>query len=221
MQSVILTIPAGANRLQTITEEYPAELPSPIIWNGIPPEELTPPDWWCGSSACWSNSLNMRNIMAWAAEQGEPVFVFEDDNGFAPDFYAKFTEFMDAVPSDWQQILPCAWHRHFRIYAPVQINDKVLRVRYGVTTNAILVKPTAARMLADALSESNWNCSHVPDNKTALLQDKKLITYAPFGNICCQRAGASLIWGNNSPQDRWFNNFTYITPDGNTKRYIP
>lgn len=182
-----------------------------------------PPPWFsdaCPHPGAWGCLRTHLRIWEDALTQGwDNVLVFEDDAIFCDDFAAKFSEFMDAVPDDWDQIYLGGQHlyaldkngdtRHGFSSPPQAVNEYVLRCQNVNRTHAYAMRPSMMQAASDTCALlppglPNSRSYHVDFRLGSLHSTHKV--YAPTQWLVGQEHGKSDVLGGRKDRTRkWWN----------------
>jgi GR25 family glycosyltransferase involved in LPS biosynthesis len=94
-----------------------------------------------GQIGCWLSHVNIWKRMV--AENIQSALILEDDICFVDDFNKKFSEYFNAVPEDWNIIVPgyCGGQ------VTKEINDKICYIHGSGCTHAYALKLDATKIL--------------------------------------------------------------------------
>lgn len=210
MKTYVLNLPSCQERLADFQADYPSSLLPYEVWVAKTSEEIEIPDWWHGTPGMASNRQNFIDLFSACADGTEEFLIFEDDCVFSEDFATRFPSFLETVPADWEYLNLGPIHLQNTIYFPRAVVSGVLRPALAVCTHALLVRPSGAAKMRDALLDSCWGCKHITDQKLALLFfDSAFRGYSPVQPLCGQRGGFSTL-RNCILLPEWGNAFRYI-----------
>lgn len=159
------------------------------------------PEDWGWPSGAWGCMQSHRMVLERAiVEKSEPLLVLEDDVYFLEGFGAHFSEFMQKVPDDWQQIMLGGQfvQRGPRPAIRETVAPGVLRVSNCERTHAYLIRGPFLRALYSKFVKSCGHCDHAMGPMQHDFQ-----TYAPDPFLAGQVEGLSDISGSTNPTRLW------------------
>ncbi len=175
--------------------------------------KVRPPEWWRQGGGAWGCMLSHVRTLEHALTDdldraGGVLLVLEDDALFPPDFAERTQRFVQALPTDWDQIYFGGQHRGLRGHPPKRVNDEVIRPHMVNRTQAYAVRGafirTLYRHLCDWPEHSRHPRHHVDHRMELLHASGRYNIYAPTRWIIGQAGGKSDISGRTS-QDRFWN----------------
>jgi len=204
-------------------EQFCRACPIPGVqrFAAIDGRKVRPPEWWRQGGGAWGCMLSHVRILEHALTDdldrvGGVLLMLEDDALFPPDFAERAQRFIQALPSDWDQIYLGGQHRGLRGHPPKRVNDEVIRPHMVNRTQAYAVRGgfirTLYRHLCDWPEHSRHPRHHVDHRMELLHASGRYNIYAPARWIIGQAGGKSDISGRTS-QDRFWN---YHVIDGDT-----
>lgn len=163
---VCINLDRRPERWERFRKQWPLRSLGPTRYSAVDSRLAKPPPWFpevCPDPGAWGCLRTHVRIWEDALSGGwDSVLVFEDDAILRDDFTAKFSEFMNAVPSDWEQIYLGGQHlfveesagkqRHNGSPPPQAIDDKQIVVRcFRVNrTHAYAMRPSMMRAALDS-----------------------------------------------------------------------
>jgi glycosyl transferase family 25 len=121
-----------------------------------------PPHWddFPGAFGCLRSHLSV--VKQARQESRQSVMIFEDDAVFDSQFNARFSEYIDQIPSDWDMLFFGGIHGE-----PFsRISRNVMRIRHSLSTYSYALKHT----IYDSFIELNRQALTVLDENTRALQ---------------------------------------------------
>lgn len=130
-------------------------------------------------------TLSHLAILRFARATGMASYgAFEDDIEFHPNFNARFDEFWNAVPADWDMVYMGANHSG----GWTKVNDHIVRMHKSYTTHAIIINHTAYDKLIEI-----WGAANEKVDVGISLLHKTMNCYAFYPNMVYQADGYSDI----------------------------
>lgn len=139
----------GIDRVMRFSALDGTKVEIPSAWNSYP-----------GAYGCLRSHLA---VVEQARESGQPsVLIFEDDAVLAADFNAKFADYSEQVPEDWDMLFFGAIHG-----LPItKVSGNIIRLTHSLSTYAYALKHT----VYDGFIEVNRKALTVLDENTRELQ---------------------------------------------------
>lgn len=167
------------------------------------------PTWWTSMSwrhghgeGAWGNTASWARMMEVSLTRGdESLMVFEDDCIFRDPLTwgDNMRRFLDAVPDDWDAVYVGGNHRSINEFAPVIVNDLVLRCYQVTATHAVIMRKSFMEAVYGNLF--NQPPTICDQNMALTMSQKKLRVYAPHRWLCGQAAMGSDIAGGFDHDD--------------------
>jgi GR25 family glycosyltransferase involved in LPS biosynthesis len=190
------------------------------------------PSWYPAGPGAWGCIRSHVRIWEDALTQGwESVLVFEDDALFCEDFAQRATEFLDAVPDDWDMIYLGGQHLYDhdweavrgrgRAMPPQMLDDRrlVLRCQNVNRTHAYAIRPAmmqrAIELCALLPQDAHTLTAYHVDNRLGTIHAAHKV-YAPYRWLAGQRTADSDIAGRNPLTTRdacFWNEFAIRDPE--------
>jgi len=211
MKTVCISLDRRPDRWESFRRSCP--IPGVERFPAIDGRKVRPPAWWKQGGGAWGCMLSHIRILEQALtdgmdQRGEVLLVLEDDALFPDDFDERTARFLEALPSDWDQIYLGGQHRGLRAKPPQRINAEVVRPHMVNRTQAYAVRGKFIRTLYQHLCDwpAHARCPrhHVDHRMELLHKSGEHNIYAPTQWIIGQAGGKSDICGRIT-QDRYWN----------------
>lgn len=165
------------------------------------------PDWWTKGAGAWGCYRSHMNALERAlghefADTNGVIVVLEDDAVPCNDFATRFTEFVGALPPDWQMVYLGGQARAG--FTPV--SEHVVRLNGAVRTHAYALRGNAIRVaylhLVSAFRDSEESL-HVDVLLEKMVQQGLVTAYGPKDWLIGQRASFSDVSRCTFPKRWW------------------
>lgn len=155
------------------------------------------PNGWTTGGGAWGCMSSHRRILEDAILDGvDTLLVLEDDVTFAPDFKQKITEFLHAVPKDWDQLM--IGGQLFRDSQITKVVPGVVQVTNCQRTHCYAVRGKYMKDLYAKWQSYYGHCDHCMG---PFQEDYKV--YAPENFLAGQRECHSDINDAHNPTKFW------------------
>lgn len=193
----------GLHRHPDRWQQFQADLPSD--WPFRVPERfiatdggLVPmPQWWRAGPAAWGCFRSHYRVLEDALNtQADSILVFEDDALFAKGFTERATEFLKAVPADWNWIYLGGQHIEQEWGLPTRVNPLVYRAYNVHRAHAYALRGRRAMeyVFNHLNTPTAWRSgAHVDHRFGELHKDFPGGVYVPNRWLVGQRGGMSSI----------------------------
>lgn len=161
---------------------------------------VKPPQWWGAGAGAWGCHQSHVRVLEQAMMDGvRALLVLEDDLCLRSDFRVFVDRFLNAIPSDWDQLYLGGQHLFKAKHPPQCVNEEIL-LAYNVNrTHGYAVSdrfmPALYKHLTDYAEHAARNRHHVDHRMGVLHQTGKYRIYAPTHWLCGQEADISNIKG--------------------------
>jgi GR25 family glycosyltransferase involved in LPS biosynthesis len=128
-------------------------------------EQVELPPTWRGSPGAYGCLRSHLAVVEQARREAQPsVLIFEDDAVLAPEFSAKFADYVEQLPEDWDMIFFGGLHGQ----PPTSVAGNVMRVTHSLSTYAYALRQT----IYDGFIELNQQARALLDENTRALQKR-------------------------------------------------
>jgi len=141
----VISLQRTPERLTRFWETFPADWPfeKPQVFDAVDADETWPWEGWKGGGGaygCWRSWMTilakyLSELPRLAPMDRRPILIMEDDCEFSPGLQARFREFIEALPPDWEVAFPGG--QHFRPTIPFA--PGVARCRETGRTHCVMI----------------------------------------------------------------------------------
>lgn len=197
---VIVNLDRRKDRVQRMTKviaECNWPFREPERFRAIDASKLKlPPYWFAGGGAYGCLRSHQRLLEDAILDGVESMLILEDDVVFRPDFGIQVTKFLEAVPSDWDQLM--IGGQLMGNSTREQVAPGVMRVTNCQRTHCFAVRGQFMHELYAKWCGSYGHCDHV----MGPFQSRYRV-YAPDPFLAGQDEGHSDINGRSNPAKFW------------------
>ena len=189
---------------------YPDTLPTPELFYGVTPADVTTPQWWLDSHRKHRDNApervyccNLSKVLALKNHieryPGEDVLLMEDDVIYKPNAEETYKRFLDNMPANWGLQFLGGWHEFSRAGSliPREVAPGVVTCNNVLGSEAVIIRAELIQEAIDLLTITPDNDYYICDWQLTKMQ-RRYMAYAPLGFIAYQQDGFSLLW-----QRRW------------------
>jgi GR25 family glycosyltransferase involved in LPS biosynthesis len=163
-------------------------------FSAVDGEQLKVPSHWERPAGAYGCLLSHLEVVREARTRGvREVLIFEDDVVFDDQFDAKFRDYIDQLPPDWDMLFFGALHKD----EPISVADNIARITKANSTYAYAIKHTAF----DAFIELNARAETVLDHNSFVLQ-RQFNCYCFMPNLAWVETGYSDA--QNKVEQHWY-----------------
>ncbi|MFO0824984.1 MAG: glycosyltransferase family 25 protein [Gemmataceae bacterium] len=167
----------------------------PTVFEAVDGLARPTPEGWADGAGAWGCLQSHRQVLDQAIrDHVKALLVLEDDACFRGDFRIQAEKFLNAVPSDWDQLM--LGGQHMATAAPVV--PGVVRCHKCHRTHAYAIRGRFLRDLSRHWDTASGHCDHVMGN----LQPEYRV-FAPDPFLVGQAAGPSDISGTTNSRKFW------------------
>ncbi|MEW6211686.1 MAG: glycosyltransferase family 25 protein, partial [Acidobacteriota bacterium] len=173
---VCINLDTRRDRWERMTARFAEHGISRVIrFPAINGNHLDVPSFWRYSPGAYGCLRSHLAVVEQARDYGRPsVLIFEDDVVLAPDFTAKFADYVEQLPDDWDMVFFGALHGQ----PLTKATDNLLRINHSLSTFAYALKDT----VYDSFIHLNRQALTVLDENTRALQ-KRFNSYCFTPNL--------------------------------------
>jgi hypothetical protein len=159
-----------------------------------------PAYWKSGGGAYGCQQSHIQVLQRALMDGVRSILVMEDDAVFRKDFGTQVTEFLDAVPDNWEALMLGGQH----IARPEHLGGGIVKCRNSQRTHAYILRGNAIRDVCQLWEGSR----HHIDWDMGPFLGKRVKTYAPDPFLVGQAASKSDINGKEH-RTQWWSKRTY------------
>lgn len=194
----LINLKRRPDRLERFREQQAAHWPlgEVVVFPAIDGDRVgVPKDCTQGGGAFGCRQSHVAVLEQALTDDVQRLLVFEDDAEWKPTFGERLQTFLEAVPSDWEQLMIGGQHHR----GAVKISAQVVRVTGSQRTHCYAIRPPAMRALLNL-----WRSCTVHIDWTMAdwhrWNDK---VFAPHEFLVGQREGKSDISGRKNGSQWW------------------
>lgn len=163
---VCINLDKRPDRWERITARFAEHSINRVIrFPAVDGEQLEIPSVWRSSPGAYGCLRSHLAVIEQARKDAQPsVLIFEDDAVLAPEFNAKFADYVGQLPEDWDMVLFGGLHGQ----PPTSVAGNVMRVTHSLSTYAYALKHT----IYDGFIELNQQARALLDENTRALQKR-------------------------------------------------
>lgn len=195
---VLINLKRRPDRLESFRRqqrEMGWHLPDPEVFEAIDGNKVGVPEHFVSGGGAWGCARSHCDVLQSSIMHDDAsVLVLEDDVTWTADSWERLDRFLEAVPTDWDQLMLGGQH----IKPAETVTDGVQRCRNCQRTHAYAIRGKAMKDLLKLWYKSNRHIDHVMGP-----WQKSWKVYAPDPFVFGQAAGKSDISGANNPAKFW------------------
>ena len=158
----VISLKRRQYRLTQFFYTIPSDIFDPkkiVIFDAVDGLQQKLPDWWTGGRGAYGCQLSHNKIWQEIIDNNyQNTIIFEDDAVFCENFTTQFLNFIDNLPSDWDQAYLGGQH----LIKPTPINDYVvlgsnINRRHGY----IIKNKESTKKIVDCLSNPDLWTTHL------------------------------------------------------------
>lgn len=174
--------------------------------SAIDGKKVPHPEWWRQGGGAWGCYRTHLSLIEEALNtRKESILLMEDDAVFCDDFSRKVTEFMEALPSDWEMIYFGGQHLGVELKPPLKVNELVFRPYNINRTHAFALR--GSRMMGKVykhLNKHEWSPGYHIDHQLGIIHQRRQdAIFAPNEWLVGQAQGKSNVSGRMAPERYW------------------
>ena len=158
----IISLKRRQYRLTQFFYTIPSDIFDPkkiVIFDAVDGLQQKPPDWWAGGKGAYGCQLSHSKIWQEIIDNNyKNTIIFEDDAIFCENFTPQFLNFIDNLPSDWDQAYLGGQH----LIKPTPINDYVVLGSNINRRHGYMIKnKESAKKIVECLSNPDLWTTHL------------------------------------------------------------
>ena len=204
---VVISLNRHPDRWQRFQAKLPTDWPfrAPERFAATDGRLVPMPQWWQAGAAAWGCFRSHYRVLEDALNtQAESILIFEDDALFVKNFSQRATEFLNAVPNDWDWIYLGGQHLEREWGLPTRINQWVYRPYNVHRAHAYALRGRRAMeyVFNHLNTPTAWRWGgHVDHRFGELHKDFPGGVYVPNRWLVGQREGMSSIKNKSLPEN--------------------
>lgn len=203
-----VTLDRRPDRWRQFVARWPDKLPipTPLRFAAIDGRKSPPPEWWRMGGGAWGCYRSHLSIIERCLQENvSSVLLLEDDALLCDGFHAKFTQFMDHVPDDWEMLYLGGQHLGAAANPPLRVNEWVYRPFNVNRTHAFALAGNGLRRVYRWLNATtDWAKKHHIDHHLGRLHKRRdMPIYCPKEWLVAQGENRSNIAGKTFPTRFW------------------
>lgn len=164
-QTFIINLDIRPDRLKSIVLSLPESLKPYKVFSAVHGDSCPPPPWWHAGNGAWGCYRSHLQILEHCMTKSiHSYLVLEDDSVFVSDFDAKYEQFINKIPTDWDMFYLGGQLLHTEDHPPVMINEHVYKPFNVNRTHCFAVHSKAYvylyQFLLRRFEQRNWHIDH-------------------------------------------------------------
>lgn len=209
---VCINLDRRADRWAKFVEDLPEDWPFGEVerYAAVDGQRCQHPSWWRAGRGAWGCYRSHLNIIEECLNRGiESLLLLEDDAICMPDFSRHWSDYLGALPEDWEIAYLGGQHLYAGRHPPRRVNEYVVSPYDVNRTHAWSLRRGGLRIAYGRLTDvRDWQPGkHIDHRMGQLLHRRGVVAYAPTRWLLGQREGRSNVSGREFASTRFWQGF--------------